>query len=274
MTRLAFRECSISWLEIGAKDLPPLIICHGMAGDHREFIDLAERLSNRWRVLLWDMPGHGASQPMLSDIDTCAMVDALEAVLANANVGEAVLLGFSFGGVVAQIFAKRHPERVTALVAYACYAPYSQAAPVPRWMISPLTWLTFGRRSWDDLRLYFARLCAEKARSRAHIVQTMRPLGRAGFVAMTEALLNAIGGDERLSLNVPVLIVSGDKDSNRVTLAKARDGLVVDNPQAQVLTLCDAGHCAHLDQPEAFAAAIERFLASSSPARHPPTADS
>ena len=70
--------------------------------------------------------------------DAWVMADALAAVVADADVDEAVLLGFSFGGVVVQIFAKRHPERVAALVAYACYAPYSQAAPLPRWMISPL----------------------------------------------------------------------------------------------------------------------------------------
>ena len=50
-------------------------------------------------------------------------------------------------------------------------------------------------------------------------------------------------------------------------LAKARDGLIVDNPQAQTVTIANAGHCAHLDQPEAFAAEIERFLGSIQSAR-------
>ena len=231
-----------------------------MALDHREFLPLAGRLSDRWRVLLWDMPGHGESLPQPRDYSVAAMTDALEAVMAAAGARRVVLLGFSFGGAVAQVFAQRHPEQVRALIAYACIAPYDQPAPVPSPLVGPAVAALFGRKSWPVLRRDFAKACARTPVARAHVEAAMAPLGKAGFLAMTRALLRAHGAAPGPRFAGPVLIVAGDSDSNKALLDRAAAGLRAAHPGAERRSIPDAGHCAHLDAPKAFEAVITEFL--------------
>ncbi len=73
-----------------------------------------------------DLPGHGASPPLLPyTLD--AIVDALDATLAGVDT-PLTLLGWSFGGLVAQRYAARHPARVARLV-LVCTTPRFTRAP-------------------------------------------------------------------------------------------------------------------------------------------------
>ena len=63
----------------------------------------------------------------------------------------------------------------------------------------------------------------------------------------------------------PMLIVSGSADSNRAMLDTAAAGLLVAHPQARQATVAAAGHCAHLDAPQAFTAVLDGFLADLAP---------
>jgi pimeloyl-ACP methyl ester carboxylesterase len=111
-----FRGSTLSCRVVGNAGAPWLVVTHGMALDCSSFEGLAERFASRWRVLLWDMPGHGKSGPMPRPFDMQVCVDALETVLDAHDVDKAVLLGFSFGGVVSQLLAHRAPQRVLGVL--------------------------------------------------------------------------------------------------------------------------------------------------------------
>lgn len=92
---------------LGEAPAPWLVIIHGLALDHREFLPFAETWSKDWRVLLWDMPGHGDSQPFPARFSLESAADGLDALLAKLGVERAVFVGFSFGGMVTQALARR-----------------------------------------------------------------------------------------------------------------------------------------------------------------------
>ena len=189
------------------------------------------------------------------------MTDALEAVLADAGVLSAVFLGFSFGGVVAQVFAQRYPERVDALIVYACIAPFDQPPVVPPLLVAPTVAAMFGAKRWATIREEFAAACALTPAARWHVAAAMAPLGKRGFMAMTRALLGSFARVSGGRYTGPMLIVLGSADSNRAMLDTAAAGLLVAHPQARQATLAAAGHCAHLDAPQAFTAVLDGFLA-------------
>ena len=94
--------------------------------------------------------------PRPFDMQVC--VDALDAVLGAHGIDGAVLLGFSFGGVVSQLLAHRASERVRRLIAYGCLSPLLTGAQ-PLWVKWLGEWsMMLG--GWASVRWRFAKLCS------------------------------------------------------------------------------------------------------------------
>lgn len=89
---------------------PPLLLLHGFGGAAWNFSELVPLLSGR-RLILPDLPGHGASTPL-----PAASIAAFADVVAELLDGPADVLGHSMGGVVALRLAERHPSLVRRLV--------------------------------------------------------------------------------------------------------------------------------------------------------------
>jgi pimeloyl-ACP methyl ester carboxylesterase len=246
---------------IGGGDRPWLVVVHGMALDHREFLGFAETLAAYWRVLLWDMPGHGASQPQPADYGIAAMTDALEAVLAANAIDRLALLGFSYGGIVAQEFARRHPGRLDAVILHGCFMAYLQPPPLPGWAVGPLIDVMYAFKGWPRAQADFIAACAMTKAGRAVIADAPAALGKPGFVAMTKALLRANRPDPGFAIAAPLLLVRGEHDRYAKAIDAGFDALSATSPQARRQVIAGAGHCAHLDAPAAFHAVVAAFVA-------------
>ncbi len=84
--------------------------------DHRMFDDQLDPLPNAgYRVLTWDVRGHGLSKPIGTQFSVPGVVEDLVAILDQLEIDQVTLIGQSFGGYVSQELLFRHPERVTAL---------------------------------------------------------------------------------------------------------------------------------------------------------------
>jgi 3-oxoadipate enol-lactonase len=103
------------WI-VGPKDAPVVVLTHGASMDHRMFDDQLEILLDAgYRVLSWDIRGHGISKPIGTEFSTSIVVDDLVAILDRHGINTCVPVGQSFGGYVSQELLFRHPERVTAI---------------------------------------------------------------------------------------------------------------------------------------------------------------
>jgi pimeloyl-ACP methyl ester carboxylesterase len=89
---------------------PPLLLVHGLGGAAWNFSELAPLLPGR-RLIIPDLPGHGASSPLPAPTLT-----GFADVLAEILDGPVDVLGHSMGGVVALRLAERHPSLVRRLV--------------------------------------------------------------------------------------------------------------------------------------------------------------
>ena len=90
---------------------PPLLLVHGFGGAAWNFAELAPLLEGR-RLIVPDLPGHGASSPLPATTSLRGYADALVPLLE----GPTDVLGHSLGGVVALRLAERHPALVRRLV--------------------------------------------------------------------------------------------------------------------------------------------------------------
>jgi 3-oxoadipate enol-lactonase len=111
---VAPRGVEIAWHEEGTG--PALLMLHGVGSSMESFDAMAARLSSRFRVLRYDLRGHGASGKPPGPYSLADYVDDAVDLLDARGISGAHALGFSFGGLIAQALALAAPQRVHRLV--------------------------------------------------------------------------------------------------------------------------------------------------------------
>lgn len=248
----------------GPETAAPLLIAHGLFGSARNFNTLGRRLAAGRRVILVDMRNHGAS-PWDEAMDYPAMAGDLGDAIERLAGGRAAVLGHSMGGKAAMALALTRPELVEALavadiapLGYAhTHLPYVQAM---RGMdLSQVT-----RRAQADPALAGA---VPDPMLRSFLLQNLliedgRARWRFNLEAMEREMPRLTGWPgrwPRARFDGPVLFLRGAR-SDYVPPA-ARPVIEALFPRAEIRTVEDAGHWLHAEQPEAFATAIENWLA-------------
>lgn len=93
------------------------MLLHGWCDDRRTWDPILEQLSRDFRCLAPDMRGHGGTpSPSDHDFSLAALTNDVAALLDHEGIASAVVVGHSYGAVIATSFAVRHPERVRALL--------------------------------------------------------------------------------------------------------------------------------------------------------------
>ena len=257
-----FAGQSLAAWDAGPLDAPALVVCHGGCLDHSAFRGLAERHSGEMRVVLWDLPGHGQSPRIPAPFSAALCARAMAAVMDQLRVRDATVLGFSFGGVTAQLAAKARPDLVRRLIAYGCLSPLVGKPLAPPGLAPFLINALFGLRSGPAIETWFAKMCCLSQAGQDRVRQEMAPVGKAGFLAMAAANLAASDRDGDFRIRGGVELIAGAKDRNGGAIWRTFRALQAAYPQARTVLIPDAGHCAHLDQPDAFAAAIDHLIRS------------
>lgn len=106
MPTLAVDDRVVSYEDQGAG--PAIVLIHGSPGNGKAWQRVAEHLCGRYRVIAPDLPGHGATtpQPASASPDVAYTATLIEALIGHAGA-PALLVGYSYGGVVALAIALR-----------------------------------------------------------------------------------------------------------------------------------------------------------------------
>lgn len=111
----------------GPKDAPALVLVHGFGASLHTWEAWAGPLSERHRVVRFDLPGCGLSPPdPTGDYTDARSIALLAALLDRLGIARTTLVGHSIGGRIAWTFAAERPERVSRLV---LVAPDGFASP-------------------------------------------------------------------------------------------------------------------------------------------------
>lgn len=241
-------------------------LLHGVGGSRRIWGDgvsgTARALAlSGFTALSLDLPGYGDS-PLAPGLSIASMAEAVANTLASLGFEQSILLGHSMGGMVAQEFAARWPQRTRALI-LACTSP-AFGPPGGEWqqafLRDRLALLDAGQ-GMDAVadRLVPAMVApgvGPQAREAAHRIMSAVP--QETYRAALAALVHF---DRRATLpdiRVPTLCLAAAHD--RTAPPEVVQRMAARIPGAEYHCLERAGHIANVEQPQAFNEVAVRFL--------------
>lgn len=239
---------------------PPVLALHGAYSAAAEIQAFLDPVLPDHRRIYPDLPGHGASSA--AGVNSAAdAVAALLEVLDHAIGDEPVLVvGHSFGAHLARGLAARRPERVRGLVLICPMVPDDMHAEDAVVVEDDGTSATLPPEQADTYTGYFVvRTAATLARYRAAVL----PVLDTWDDAVVERMMTNDALDLTRPYEHPVLIMTGRQDA--WVGYRQHAGLLEAYPRATSLVLPDAGHALPHERPEAFAAALQLWLAQPSP---------
>ena len=241
---------------------PPVALLHGLFGAGGNFSAVQRRLAERFRVVALDLRNHGAS-PHGGDVSYAAMADDVVETLGALGALPAALVGHSMGGKVAMQAALARPETVRRLlvadIAPVRYPPHFRAFATAMQAIELRPGLT--RREADQALADVAdtpTLCA-------FLLQNLSfgaaPAWRIGLDEIAAGLPDIEGWDAPPGATYagPTLVLAGERSDYVKPEHRAVFRALF--PLARFVTLRNAGHWMHADQPEAFTEIVGGFLA-------------
>ncbi|GLU52863.1 alpha/beta fold hydrolase [Dyadobacter frigoris] len=102
--------------ELNPQGEETIILIHGMFSNLAVYyFNIAPMLAGNFRVILYDMRGHGMSEKVKDGYDLASMTDDLYALMEELNVDKTHLVGYSYGGLVALKMVIRYPEKINKL---------------------------------------------------------------------------------------------------------------------------------------------------------------
>lgn len=246
----------------GAPDATPLVVIHGLMGSADNWRSHLKAWQRSRRVIAVDLRNHGRS-PHREDMRYATMSQDVLALLDKLSITQAHILGHSMGGKVAISLARLAPERVVTLTV-------GDIAPVVY------------QHGHDDIFAALKRVREGQPKNRReaddllaeHVDSRSTRLFLATNLARNEegALDLRIGLDEIQRgygdiIGLPAGV--GPYEGPSLILRGAQSHYVTDDllpalrevlPGARVVTLKNAGHWLHAEQPEAFQQAVEAFI--------------
>lgn len=241
----------------------PLVILHGLFGNLDNWSTIARQWADHFKVILVDLRNHGRS-PHANEMTYPLMAQDLAAFLEEQGIDRCHLLGHSMGGKVAMQCALDYPTLVEKLIV---------VDMAPR---------RYGR-GHDDVFAALKALDPKDIEDRRHADELMAPHmadeGVRMFLLKNLARDSKDGFRWRMNLEVldqeyenliaPVGTAGQTFPGQALFIRGGNSGYVEDDdmdviehhfPQVKLITIADAGHWVHAEQPEELYASVKTFL--------------
>lgn len=247
----------------GPEGAPALVLSNSLGTTQELWSRQLPELVQRFRVLTYDHPGHGASDLPAQPCTVEALAHGLLGLLDELGLERVSLCGVSLGGMVGMALALEAPERVERLV-LACTSAH--VGPPAGWTERARSVRAAGMEAIADTvvgRWFTPELVREEPKTVARFRALLTATRPEGYARTCEALA-AWDARERISaIAAPVLVVAGKDDP--ATPADHAELIASRIPGARLHVLERAAHLANVERAEAFTSAVLDHLGQEVP---------
>ncbi|MGW0161324.1 alpha/beta fold hydrolase [Mycobacterium sp. NPDC003323] len=252
--------------ELGVRGAPVLLLAHGFGCDQNLWRPVAERLKDRFRIILMDHVGAGSSDPAAWDIEKYSALDGYADdvidVVRELDLHEVIFVGHSVAAMIGALAVAADPLRFAKLV---------MLTPSPRYIDDGDYRGGFSRGDIDELLESMDANYLGWSQAMAPVImgnpdrpdlhteleaafcrtdpERARVFARATFLSDNRTDLPKV--------SVPTLVIECAQDA----IAPREVGAYVHRhlPDSRLVTLDAIGHCPHVSDPDATASAIAVF---------------
>jgi len=256
-------KASVNGIEInyelsGKEGAPWLVLSHSLACSVRMWDPQVETFKDRFRILNYDMRGHGATSAPQGPYTLDMLADDVLGLLGFLKIKQASYCGLSIGGMIGQTLALKAPGSFTKMV----LADTTHTQPpeaLKQWDERIAIAKSKGMAALADSTMerwftepYRKKNSSEFRKIRELVVKT--PV--AGYIGCGQAIMKLNTTARLKDIKLPVLAITGEQDG----AAAGTKTIAEQVPGAKFVSIPQAAHIANIEQPEAFNRGLREFL--------------
>lgn len=240
----------------------PVVFIHGFPFSRRMWEPQRQEFSKNYRVISYDVRGHGQSEVGDGQYTVELFVDDLMAVMDHLEIRDAVLCGLSMGGYIALRAVERHPDRFKGLV----LCDTKSEADSNETKIKRAEAMRAVKKNGVEVfaKEFVKIVLTEKTlttrqplvESVLDLIRENSPLGISGTLLALAGRTDTTAALAKMSL--PVLILVGEED--KLTPPAVSEKMAREIPDAKMHIIPEAAHLANLENPAMFNQRLGVFL--------------
>ncbi len=273
---------NVHYLESGTNNPRAVMLLHGNVGDANfHWRKLIPSLTHLYRVIAPDLPDFGKSDP-LPQASLTALTDWLHEFYAVLGLKQGVVVGTSYGGLLARLFASAYPHETPALILInggglppksGGFAKLLAQLPVVNDMIfngasnqmvksrEALNWLVqYPKTPKDDGSENHERMSAKGYTAPDPLTEEMVTAATNSSAALSRLMRTQVLSPipEKRTPMIPALILWGEDDEISPIATGKRINKAI--PGSELVPIAETKSAPHIEEPEVVAFQIERFL--------------
>lgn len=246
----------------GQSGAPPVVLVHGLGLNRHMWHGQVDALAARYRVITYDLVGHGATPPRDTAPSLTTFSEQLRDLLDHLAVERAAVAGFSLGGMIVRRLAMDHPRRVAALAIL--HSPHARS-PAARQAVQdrvdqarrdgPAATVDNALARWfsDDYR---AQNPAVMDQVRTWILANDREVYPGNYQVLVDGVDELVAPSPAIAC--PTLVMTGDEDfGNSPAMSRA---IADEIAGARLVILPGLRHMAMVEAPARFNQELLSFL--------------
>jgi len=259
---ITINNLTVSYSDHGPDDAPVIIFIHGFPLNKSMWNIQVEALKENYRVIAYDIRGHGNSDPGIDEFSIELFVIDLLRLMEKLKIEKSILCGLSLGGYIALNAVLKHPDRFDGLILNdtQCIADTPEIKENRCNAIISIKEKGVEQYADEIIKKLFAQETFTKNKNVVDAVKEMI------ISTQKQSLCNTLHAlaerketcDQLPEINIPVLIMVGEEDKITPIAAAQQMHEKILNSKLEIIQ--QAGHLSNLENPTAFNTHLVNFL--------------
>ena len=260
--RISINNVTVSYSDHGAENAPAIILIHGFPFNKSMWNGQIEALKDNFRVIAYDIRGHGNSEPGIDEFFMELFVNDLLHFMDVLKIDKAILCGLSLGGYIALNAVLKFPDRFDALILNdtQCIADTPEIKETRCTAIIRIKEKGVEQYADEIIKKLFASESFIKKRNIiAEVKEMIINTPKLTLSNTLHALAERKETCTRLpEIKIPVLIMVGKEDKITPIAAAQQMHELIKDSHLQIIP--HAGHVTNLENPTTFNSQLVNFL--------------